>query len=594
MIFGKHINRYYLIHLPKLLLGVVALIAVDYFQLLIPKLYRLVITGVGTGVVEIDGVTTAFDMNILLDEICAPLLVAIAAMVIGRFLWRWCFFGTSISVVTDLRVRMFDNCKNLPVSYYQNNKVGNLMSLFTNDLESIDESFGVAIMELFDILLLGGMAIWKMLRVNVTLTVLSLVPVAIMIVIGFLVGKIISAKWDARQAAFSDLSDFAQETFSGLSVIKAFVAEYKELLAFRELNKHSEQTNVDYTRISTLLDILILLLVDSIVCIIFGYGGYLIYYGKFDVGELIEFLGYFIAIIWPATAVFIFIETSSRGRASYTRISELLDAKSDVIDRPDATDIPTVNGKIEMRSLNFTYPGASIPSLIGADFVINAGENVGIIGKTGSGKTTIADLILRVYNVPNGTLYIDDKDVNDITIDSLRKAMAYVPQDNFLFSDTIEGNISFAVDDSDPKDVRRAAELSDVAADIDGFAGGFSTVLGERGVTVSGGQKQRISIARALMKDAPILILDDSVSAVDTDTERSILNSLRTTRRGKTTILIAHRVSTIRDMDKIIYLDSGRVLDVGTHDELYARCSEYRTTVDLQKLEDEHKEANNA
>ena len=275
-------------------------------------------------------------------------------------------------------------------------------------------------------------------------------------------------------------------------------------------------------------------------------------------------------------------------------MGELLDAGIDVADREDVKDIDFIKGDIEFRNLTFRYPDADYDALENVTFSIKAGENVGIIGKTGSGKTTIVDLILRTYNVPDGTLFVDGHDVNTIPIKTVRKYSAYVPQDNFLFSDTIENNIAFSLDDADTEGVKQSAIYAGVDGDIVEFPHQYQTVLGERGVTVSGGQKQRISIARALVKDAPILILDDSVSAVDTNTERTILSNLEALRGGKTTILIAHRVSTIQSMDKIIFVDDGKVLDVGSHDELYSRCEEYRKAVELQRLEDERKEDNNA
>ena len=395
------------------------------------------------------------------------------------------------------------------------------------------------------------------------------------------------SKWEIRQQAFSDLSDFAQESFSGFAVIKAFVKELKELAAFRKLNVLNENVNVDYTKISVTLNILISLLVESVICVILGYGGYLVYQKKFDAGQLVEYIGYFSSIVWPIMAVSMLIEKTSRGKASLNRVRELLDAEINVSDAPGAVDIGSVKGKIEMRNLNFRYPDGEFDVLRNVSFTIEPGENVGIVGKTGAGKTTLVDLILRIYNVPDGTLFVDGHDVNSVTLHSLRENCSYVPQDNFLFSDTIANNIAFAFDETDKAAVKRAAELADVDDNIVEFKDGYDTVLGERGVTVSGGQKQRISIARALLKNAPILILDDSVSAVDTSTEQVILKNLRETRAGKTTILIAHRISTIQDMDKIIFMDDGRIVAVGKHDELLELCEEYRKTVELQKLEDE-------
>ena len=587
MVFGKHINRYYLKYSWALLIGLLALVFVDIFQLKVPEFYRMVVNGMTDGKVELDGIRYAFDMDFLLDKVCAPMLFVVLFLAFGRFVWRICFFGSGIRVETDLRRRMFDHCKELSPQYYQVNKVGNLMSLFTNDIETVQDCFGSGIMMAFDALFLGGLAIIKMFRMDWFLTLLSLIPMALLLLVGTIVGKYMMRKWEERQAAFSALSDFSQESFSGIAVIKAFVKEFHELWAFKKLNKKNEKVNVAYTKASTLLHISVTLFVESVICVILGYGGYLVYRGEFNAGELVEFIGYFNSIIWPVMAISQLIDMQARGKASLGRISELLDAKIDVYDRAGVKDVEKLEGNIEFRDLTFRYPDGDYDVLKNASFTIKAGENVGIIGKTGSGKTSIVDLILRTYNVPDGTVFLDSIDINKIPIRTVRKFAAYVPQDNFLFSDTIENNISFATDGGDFAMVERAAKLSDVHSNIEGFSEGYKTVLGERGVTVSGGQKQRISIARALMKDATMLILDDSVSAVDTKTERAILENLRETRKNKTTILIAHRISTIQQMDKIIFVDDGEIRAVGTHDDLYNTCEEYRTMVELQKLDEE-------
>lgn len=587
MIFGKHINRYYLKYAHMLILGILALLLVDLFQLEIPELYRMVINGIEYGYVELDGEIRSFDMIFLVEEICRPLLFIVLAMVFGRFLWRVCLFGAAIKVETEIRSEMFNHCKLLSQQYYHNNKVGNMMSLFTNDLETIQECFGDGVLMLFDALLLGTLAIVKMAKMNGILTILTLIPMVFLLIVGTLVGKYMMKKWEARQEAFSELSDFAQENFSGIAVVKAFVKEFRELWAFRKLNRQNEKANIEFTRSSVLLHIFVTLFVESVICVILGYGGYLVYIGEFNAGELIEFISYFNSIVWPVMAVSQLIEMTSRGKASLKRVSELLDVPVDVSDREGASDIESVSGDIEFRNLVFAHPGVPYNILDNVSFRIFAGENVGIVGKTGSGKTTIVDLILRTYNVPDGTIFIDGRDVNTVSIKSLRANCAYVPQDNFLFSDTIENNIAFATDTPSHDEVVRVARMSDVHDNIASFADGYATVLGERGVTVSGGQKQRISIARALMKNASILILDDSVSAVDTETERTIIANLREQRRGKTTILIAHRISTVEKMDKIIFIDDGKILAVGSHEELVATSPEYRTMVELQKLEEE-------
>ena len=587
MIFGKAINRYYLKHAPVLLLGILSLLTVDYIQLLIPELYRLVINGVNLGQVVVDGQTLPFTREVLFQHICLPMIWIVVLMVIGRFLWRVCFFGSAVNVAADLRERMFDHSRRLSQQYYQVNKVGNLMSLYTNDLDTIQECFGDGILMFFDAAVLGIMALVKMWRMDYKLTLLALIPAAVMFVLGTVMSQVMTRRWEERQQAFSDLSDFAQENFSGIAVIKAFVKELKELIAFRRLNKENEEVNVAYTKIATLLEVLVTLFVESVICVILGYGGWLVWRGQFNAGQLVEYIGYFEGIVWPIMAISMLIEKTSRGKASLNRITELLNAPIDVADRDGVADLRDPHGGIEFRHLTFRYPDGEYDVLKDVSFTIKPGESVGIVGKTGAGKTALVDLLLRTYNVPDGTLFVDGQDVNAVSIHSVRDACAYVPQDNFLFSDTIAHNIGFGVDDASQADIDRAAALADVRDNIVDFKDGYETVLGERGVTVSGGQKQRISIARALLKNAPILILDDSVSAVDTRTEKIILDNLKTSRAGKTTLLIAHRISTVEQLDKIVFIEDGRVEAVGPHDELYRSCAEYRRMVDLQKLEDE-------
>jgi len=587
VIFGKYINRYYLKNAPVLLLGLLALLMVDYIQLLIPQFYRLVINGVNLGQVVVNGQTLPFTKEVLLQHICLPMIWIVVLMVIGRFLWRICFFGSAVQVAANLRERMFDHSRQLSQQYYQVNKVGNLMSLYTNDIDTIQECFGDGILMFFDALVLGLMALYKMWRMDYKLTLLALIPALIMFGIGTVMGTAMTKRWEERQQAFSDLSDFAQENFSGIAVIKAFVKELKELMAFRKLNKQNEEINVIYTKIATLLEVLVTLFVESVICVILGYGGYLVYQGRFNAGQLVEYIGYFEAIVWPIMAISMLIEKTSRGKASLNRITELLDAPIDVADRPGVQELQNPQGSVEFRHLTFRYPDGEYDVLQDISFTIHPGESVGIVGKTGAGKTALVDLLLRTYNVPDGTLFVDGKDVNTLSIHSVRAACAYVPQDNFLFSDTIAHNIGFGVDDASPEMIDHAASLADVRDNIVDFKDGYETVLGERGVTVSGGQKQRISIARALLKDAPILILDDSVSAVDTRTEKIILDNLKSSRANKTTLLIAHRISTVERLDKIIFLDDGKIEAVGPHDELYTSCPKYRRMVDLQRLEDE-------
>lgn len=595
MVFGKHINKYYLKYLWMLLIGLVALVAVDYFQLLIPEYLRTVLNGINTGEVIIDGQTTPFTMETLLTHVCFPLLIVVAIIVIGRFAWRMCFLGSAVKVESEMRSEMFDRARFLSPHFYRENKVGTLMALFTNDLETIQESFGWGVMMFFDAVFLGSLAIVKMWRMNHILTLYCMLPMIFLLVVSAIVGHFEMKKWDKRQMEFSKLTDSAQESFSGLSVIKAFVRELKQLLTFGKICKENEQVNVEYTRIRSVLEIFITLFVQSVMCIILGYGGYVVWHGGFNSGQLIEFIGYFDAVIWPIMAVSQLIDMRARGTASLKRISNLLDTQPEITDSPDVLPIDKIEGDIEFKNLSFRYPDGESDELKDISLHIAKGEHVGIIGRTGAGKTTLVNLIMRAFNAPRGTLFIDGHDIGEIPLKTLRNGIAYVPQDNFLFSDTVKNNIAFSVEEENEvslEKVRRAAACALVASDVEEFSDRYETKLGERGVTVSGGQKQRISIARALMKDAPILILDDSLSAVDTDTEKSILDNLAQVRKDKTTLLIAHRVSAVERMDKIIFLENGSIKAAGTHSQLMESSREYARLVALQQLE-EDREADN-
>lgn len=580
MIFGKNINRYYFKYLHYIIIGIIALLVVDIYQLKIPEIVRNIIDGVNEGWLTMDKLRT------YLKEI----LLIVLIMFIGRFLWRFALFGNGVRIEASLREKMFVHMEGLSQRYFQENKTGALMALFTNDLQTIRRAFGFGTLMLFDALFLGALAIRKMVNINLTLTIISSIPLLIIAVCGMIIGRYMRKKFTAMQKAFANLSDFTQESFSGIAVIKAFVKEAKELLAFRKINKDYREKNVGFVKTAVLLQILIWLFINSVIVIILGYGGYLVYNSyqggaAFSVGTLAEFISYFTSMIWPMMAIANLINLRSQGAASLKRISALLNEPQEIKDSIDAIEFP-IQGKIEFKNFSFAYPDGH-QALKNISFKLNPGESLGIIGRTGCGKTTLVDVLLRIHNIEEGQVFIDDVDLMKIKVNNLRESIAYVPQDNFLFSDTIANNINFSKEELDLEEIITAAKLADVHDNIKEFSEGYETVLGERGTTVSGGQKQRISIARALVKDAQILILDDSVSAVDTRTEKTILENLRKIRKGKTTILIAHRISTIESMDKIALLDEGRLIGFGSHEELLAECPEYQKMVELQRLEDE-------
>lgn len=583
MIFGRHVNKYYLKYIHFFLLGIFALVVVDIVQLDIPELIGDLID-----LLE-EGTVTKGDVEYFVTGMIKIMII----MFLGRFFWRYCIFGNGVRIENDLRQALFEHSEKMSQSYYQVHKVGNLMSLYTNDLQAIRQVFGQGMVMLVDAVFLGTIALIKMLQLDILLTLLSIIPLIIMAALSVVIGRYMRKKFEARQEAYADLSDFAQESFSGIAVIKAFVKEAKEFIAFKEINQKTVDTNIAFVKASTILRIMIGALISSVVVIILGYGGYLVYSKAeingqvFTIGVLTKFIAFFSTLTWPMMAISQLINLTSQAKASLDRINELLDEKVEIKDSDDVITNHEIKGAIKFDNLNFTYPNSTEEVLHNVSFEINQGESLGIIGRTGSGKTTIVDLLLRIYNIEDGKIFLDGVDIMRLPIKHVRDAIAYVPQDNFLFSDTIENNIAFYSQKANSEKVIEAAKYACVDSNISEFKEKYNTILGERGVTVSGGQKQRISIARALIKDAPILILDDSVSAVDTKTEKEILENLKNIRKNKTTILIAHRISTIQQMDKILIVDDGKIVGFGTHEELIKNNEHYQNMVYLQKLEEE-------
>jgi len=588
VIFGKRVNKYYWKYGIYFLIGIAALIFVDIYQLKIPEITGLIVDGI-----KDKTLTRTTLSNHMLD-----ILIIVAIMFFGRFLWRITIFGNGVRIEADLRDEMFDQSLKLSQRYYSENKTGAIMALYTNDLNTIRMAFGMGTIMLIDALFLGVLAFIKMWNMDKLLTIISVVPLLCIALMGRIIGKYMSKKFSERQKAFAEMTDFTQESFSGISVVRAFVKEAKELLTFNKINKKNHDKNVEFARASVMLQILISGLISSIIIIIVGYGGWLVHQHLngaeqiFTIGDLTKYMSFFGTLVWPMMAIAQLINLGSQASASLKRIDSLFNENIDIQDGEyelySATrgDIP-IKGEIFYNNLSFKYPNTEKFVLKNISFKIKAGESVGIIGRTGSGKTTLVDLLLRIYNLDPGQLMIDGRDIMDYKVKDVRDNISYVPQDNFLFSDTIARNINFSKIELDMAEVMTMAELADVAENISKFSEGYETILGERGVTVSGGQKQRISIARALMKDAPVLILDDSVSAVDTKTEEKIISNLKKTRKGRTTILIAHRVSTVKNMDKIVLIDKGQLVGFGTYDELINTNELFLNMVNLQKLEDE-------
>lgn len=595
MIFGKHVNKFYKKYFWYFFFGILFLIFVDVIQVFIPKLSG----NIADNVIDKNLAGTIFGIESnyanLIKDILLIFLIGIG-MFIGRYCWRILIFGESVKVQADLRKDMFEKCEELSQRYYKANKTGAILSYFSNDLETIEEAFGFGIVQLVDGIFLLIISLVGMFLIDWVLTLILLIPLIILCVFAVTIDRVMEAKWGKRQKAFEDLSDFAQENFTGIRVIKAFVKERKELKQFSKVAKSNQDTNIEFAKTSAILDVVFEILIYFVFGLILLGGSYLVYLHiksggdpkvGISVGQLITFIGLADTIIWPVFALAGTINLIARAKASLKRISALLDEEIEIKDLDIITHI-NYQGKIEFKHFNFAYPDDP-NNLILKDITlkINAGETVGIVGKIGSGKSTLVNMLFRLYNVNEGTLFIDDIDIMHLPIKEIRENIGYCPQDNFLFSDTIKNNIAFSNENMELSEVKEAAKFSSVDENIEGFKDKYDTLIGEKGVSLSGGQKQRISISRAIIKDPKILILDDSVSAVDVKTEETILSNIKNIRKGKTTLIIASRVSTVQHLDKILVLRDGQVDAFGTHEECLVKSKIYARMVELQLLEKE-------
>lgn len=594
MLLGKYINKYYLKYFIFYLIGILALILVDYLQLIIPEKLGQIVNLVN----ENSSVNVEDISNIIITII----YVAIG-LFLGKMLFRFTLFNSSQRIEAKLRSEMFFKSERLSLSFYQENKVGSIMAWFTSDLEVIEEYLGWGTVMLVDAFFQSILILYKMFRLDFVLTLIALIPILLIVIWGLLVEKYMSLKWEKRQEEFDRLYEYSQESFSGIRVIKAFVKESAQIHRFSKIAKKNQETNIDFVKVSVLFDNIISILIALIMTIILAVGGLFVYNSvsgspviilnhkiNLNAGELITFLGYFEILIWPMMALGQIVSMRSRAKSSYKRIENFLNQNEDIknIDNPIYLD--NIKGSIEFKNFSFEYPNTITESLHNISLKIEPGQIVGIIGKIGSGKSTLVNVLLRLYNVDDNTLFIDNNDIMKCDIKSVRKNISYVPQENFLFSDSIKNNISFSNEDLSLDEIIDSAKFSDVHDNIINFKDGYDTKTGERGVTLSGGQKQRISISRAYAKNAPIMILDDSVSAVDVKTEETILNNIRKYRQGKTTIIISSRASTVSSLDKIIVLNNGNLEAFDTPSNLLNTSPTYQNMIHLQHLEDEIKD----
>jgi ATP-binding cassette, subfamily B, multidrug efflux pump len=532
----------------------------------------------------IDGLKLGITWRQLL--VWALLLVAVVLTKgVFQFLTRWIMIGISRDIEFDLRNDLFRHLESLSYSFYQRTRTGDIMARATNDLNAVRMLLGPAIMYTANTIVFTVGALAFMLRISPRLTLYAFLPLpAISIVIQYF-GRRIHERFERIQAMFSDISARAQENFSGARVVRAYVQEEAEIAAFEKSNEEYIRRSLKLVRLMGMLWPTLETTLGLAVVLVLWLGGREVLLGRVSVGQFVAFNTYMVQLTWPIIALGWVINMFQRGTASMGRINEILVEKPEITDTPAAKAPQEIYGEIEFRNLNFAYNGT--PVLHDINLRIPAGSSLAVVGPTGSGKTTLVDLIPRIYDAVPGSVLIDGLSIRDYPIETLRRNIGFVPQETFLFSDTIRENIAFGTDHVSDEQIHDAAEGASIAADIESFPEQYRTIVGERGITLSGGQKQRTAIARAIIRNPRILILDDALSSVDTHTEDKILNHLREVMRGRTTIFISHRVSTVRNADRIAVLHSGRLVELGTHDELIEQNGYYTDLYNKQLLEEE-------
>ncbi|WP_435412315.1 ABC transporter ATP-binding protein [Psychroserpens mesophilus] len=560
----KHINKYFYKYKYRLLLGVVITICAKVFALFTPRLIGKSITTISKGL------NNEISNDIFKQELATNIMYLIGAAVVAgifTFLMRQTIINVSRYIEYDLKNEVYQQYQRLSLNFYKSNRTGDLMNRISEDVTKVRMYTGPAIMYTFNMITLFIVALIYMLSVAPKLTLYTMLPLPFLSFIIYKLSKVINKRSTIVQQYLSNLSAYTQESFSGISIIKAYGIEDENNLAFNKLSEDSKQKQIDLTKVQALFFPSMILLIGISNILVAYIGGVQYINGEIqDIGTIAEFLIYVNMLTWPVATVGWVTNLVQQAEASQKRINEFLKQEPEI--KNNTIEQSKIEGNIEFKDVTFIYPDTNIKALDSVSFSLEKGETLAILGKTGSGKSTILDLIGRLYDVQGGRITIDGKTIDQVNLTNLRDSIGYVPQDAFLFSDTIENNIMFGKEDATEAEVIEAAKNAYVHKNIKKFTNGYKTKLGERGITLSGGQKQRISIARALIKAPNIMLFDDCLSAVDTETEEKILNSLKKVSHGKTTIIVSHRVSAAKHADKIIVLDDGKIVQNGTHEHL--------------------------
>lgn len=581
------INKYLYKYKGLLLLGILFTVISNIFVIIPAQLVRLAIDYVAESFslyrpLAKGGLGDSSQEIFLQFVFVLGMLILVMALLRGFFLFliRQTIIIMSRKIEYDMKNEIFEHYQKLPLSFYRKNSTGDLMARITEDVSRVRMYLGPAIMYGLNVLILFPMVIWYMLTVNVELTLYALLPLPVLSLSIYYVNNLINERSEKIQRSLSELSTFVQEAFSGIRVLKAFVRESDSVGNFAEASEDYKRKSIHLTRVNALFFPIIMALVGVSTIITVYVGGAQVINGEIGYGVIAEFILYVNMLAWPVTSLGWVTSIIQRAAASQTRINEFMDDKNDITSSQNLQ--VDVKGTVKVEQMSFVYPDSGIQALDDISFEIKEGQTLGIIGTTGSGKSTIANLLMRMYDPSQGSIKIDGLPIEAFDISSLRRQMGYVPQDVFLFSDTIGNNIAFGIDSPDVSIIEKAAKDADVFQNIMGFPKGFETMLGERGITLSGGQKQRVSIARAIAKEPRILILDDCLSAVDTKTENVILTALKTIMKNRTSIIISHRVSSAKLADQIIVLHEGKIIERGNHDGLMAQKGVYAELFEKQ------------